>query len=147
MSVDEKSICKTCRTTFGSPAAARRHAREQSHAVVIELTDASWEEYGHGFRLRWDADMRAIRRWQEATGKELVWPDHADLVVWLLEQLELAEAKSAIAEPKGEVVYCYLKQALVGVEECATSCGAPEMRPQCWADKGIAEGYDLGGEG
>lgn len=41
------------------------------------------------FRLRWKADMRAIKRWQEAdAGRELVWPDHADLVVWLLEQLD-----------------------------------------------------------
>ena len=42
-----------------------------------------------GFDLRWAADMRAIKRWQAAhPGKDLVWPDHADLVVWLLEQLE-----------------------------------------------------------
>jgi hypothetical protein len=37
------------------------------------------------FNLRWKADMRAIRRWQKAhPGNDLVWPDHADLVVWLL---------------------------------------------------------------
>jgi hypothetical protein len=41
------------------------------------------------FNLRWDADLRAIRRWRAAgTGRELKMPDHADLVVWLLEQLE-----------------------------------------------------------
>lgn len=40
------------------------------------------------FDLRWKADMRAIKRWREAhPGNELVMPDHADLVVWLLEQL------------------------------------------------------------
>jgi hypothetical protein len=40
------------------------------------------------FNLRWEADMRAIKRWQAAyPGNELVWPDHADLVVWLMEQL------------------------------------------------------------
>lgn len=40
------------------------------------------------FDLRWQADLRAIGLWQEAhLGRELVWPDHADLVVWLLEQL------------------------------------------------------------
>jgi len=37
------------------------------------------------FDLRWKADQRAIKRWQDATGKKLTWPDHADLVVWLLE--------------------------------------------------------------
>lgn len=40
------------------------------------------------FDLRWNADMRAIKRWQAAhPGNDLVWPDHADLVVWLLDQL------------------------------------------------------------
>lgn len=44
------------------------------------------------FDLRWRADMRAIKAWQAAhPGKELVWPDHADLVVWLMERRE-AEA-------------------------------------------------------
>jgi hypothetical protein len=39
------------------------------------------------FDLRWAADMRAIKRWQEAhPGNDLVWPDRADLVVWLLER-------------------------------------------------------------
>ena len=38
--------------------------------------------------LRWKAAMRAIKMWQEAhPGNDLVWPDHADLCVWLLEQL------------------------------------------------------------
>ena len=41
-----------------------------------------------------------------------------------------------------EVVYCYLKQDNVSVEECTTSCGAPDVRPQCWADKGIAESFE-----
>lgn len=41
------------------------------------------------FQFRWDADMRAIKRWQKAhPGREKTWPDHADLVGWLLEQLE-----------------------------------------------------------
>jgi hypothetical protein len=40
------------------------------------------------FDLRWKADMRAIKIWQKKTGRKLVWPDHADLVVWLLEQLD-----------------------------------------------------------
>jgi hypothetical protein len=40
------------------------------------------------FDVRWKADMRAIKRWQAATGKTLIWLDHADLCVWLLEQLD-----------------------------------------------------------
>lgn len=53
------------------------------------------EELRAGFDLRWEADMRAIKRWQEAhPGKELVWPDHADLVVWLLEQLDAKQREA-----------------------------------------------------
>lgn len=49
-------------------------------------------EYDHSFDLRWKADMLATKRWHAATGRELTWPAHTDLVVWLLEQLEAAEA-------------------------------------------------------
>lgn len=45
------------------------------------------------FALRWKADMRAIKRWQKATGKTQVWPDHVDLVCWLIEQLDAKEKK------------------------------------------------------
>lgn len=38
------------------------------------------------FEIRWKSDRRATARWQEATGEELTWPDHADLCVWLLEE-------------------------------------------------------------
>jgi hypothetical protein len=44
------------------------------------------------FDLRWKADMRAIKRWQAAhPGKENIWPDHADMVVWLLGEVERLE--------------------------------------------------------
>lgn len=39
------------------------------------------------FELRWKADMRAIKQWQVAHPERgNVWPDHADMVVWLLEK-------------------------------------------------------------
>jgi hypothetical protein len=45
--------------------------------------------------LRWSADQRAIKRWQCAAGphqdRTHVWPDQADLCVWLLGKLEKAE--------------------------------------------------------
>ena len=44
------------------------------------------------FEMTWAADMRAIKRWQQAhPGMELVWPDRTALVGWLLEQLEGAK--------------------------------------------------------
>lgn len=52
------------------------------------------------FNLRWKADRRATKRWQEAhPGNDLVWPDHADMVVWLLEQLDEAEARAEAMRP------------------------------------------------
>ena len=46
------------------------------------------DEFATLFETRWAADMRAIKRWQAAgPDRELIWPDHADLCVWLLEQL------------------------------------------------------------
>jgi hypothetical protein len=44
------------------------------------------DELRAAFNLRWEADMRAIKRWQEATGRDQTWPDHADMVVWLLNE-------------------------------------------------------------
>lgn len=54
--------------------------------------DTQLEELEAGFDLRWQADQRAIKRWQGATGKSLTWPDHADLCVWLLGRVDVAES-------------------------------------------------------
>lgn len=56
------------------------------NAVPDLLTDRAESEAS--FDLRWKADMRAIRMWQEATGRTEVWPDHADLCVWLLGRID-----------------------------------------------------------
>lgn len=53
-------------------------------------------EMQHSFELRWQASQRAIKKWHAAGGPALVWPDHADLCVWLLEQL--AERDSRLGE-------------------------------------------------
>lgn len=45
------------------------------------------------FELRFEADIRAIKRWQAAgPGRELRWPDHADMVVWLLDEADKLRA-------------------------------------------------------
>lgn len=48
------------------------------------------EDYQRSFDLRWKADMRAIELWraESPVERDLVWPDHADLVVWLMGRLE-----------------------------------------------------------
>ena len=48
------------------------------------------------FDLCHNADMRAIKQWQEATGRTRVWPDQTALVGWLLERLDEAEASIQI---------------------------------------------------
>ena len=41
------------------------------------------------FRLQWEADRRAVRRWQDAHPEQpFVMPDRTDLMVWLMQQLE-----------------------------------------------------------
>jgi hypothetical protein len=70
---------------------AKELPAETQPADAELLNEAADEIEGQeqSFDLRWNADMRAIKRWQAAhPGKELVWPDHADLVVWLMEQLD-----------------------------------------------------------
>lgn len=59
------------------------------------------EDYKRIFDLRWKASLRASKRWQKATGRALVFPDHADLCVWLLEQLDLKN--DVIKELKGDL--------------------------------------------
>lgn len=54
------------------------------------------------FDLRHNADMRAIKCWQEATGRDLIWPDQADLCVWLLEQLDKTRA---LLQPFADAVF------------------------------------------
>lgn len=54
------------------------------------------DELRQTFDLQWDANMRGIKAWQAANpGNDLVWPDQAKLVEWLLDRL--AEANKEIA--------------------------------------------------
>lgn len=76
---------------------------ENSATAVIGELRAEVEEQKQSFDLRWNADMRAIKRWREATGVELTWPDHADLCVWLLEQLARVEGERNDATDKLDV--------------------------------------------
>lgn len=65
-------------------------------ALKTEITDLKEEiaELEAIFDLRWKADMRAIERWREGhPERSRVMPDHADMVVWLLEQLDKKESK------------------------------------------------------
>lgn len=57
----------------------------KSRRALLEKLDELERVFDHC----WEADQRAIKRWQAAhPGNDNVWPDRADLVVWLMEQLE-----------------------------------------------------------
>lgn len=47
------------------------------------------------FDLRWKADMRAVGMWRRRTGEHLTLPDHADLVVWLLEEIQATKKEAS----------------------------------------------------
>lgn len=67
-------------------------------ARVKEAIDER-DELQQCFDLQWKADQRAIKRWQAAhPGKENIWPDRADMVVWLMEQHDKASTV-----PNGEL--------------------------------------------
>lgn len=71
------------------------------------------EESDKAFDLRWNSDMRAIKRWQEAhPGNDSVWPDHTDLSVWLLKRLEQCEAALPMdtAPRDGTRILVYFKE-------------------------------------
>ena len=56
-----------------------------SHAGLA----AQCDEMEQLFDLQHKADRRAVVRWRAANpGKDMVFPDRADLVVWLMGQLE-----------------------------------------------------------
>lgn len=79
------------------PAWAAGRPVTEDTSVLEQAIDAKMKlaELDKTFRLRWAADMRAIARWQAEHGNTLIWPDHADLCVWLMEQLEAKNDKSA----------------------------------------------------
>ena len=66
------------------------HTYQPICKLLIQLDDLQREndELDKSFDLRWDADMRAIKMWHDAGNTPKAWPDHADLVVWLLDQLD-----------------------------------------------------------
>lgn len=66
---------------------------EQALARITELEEEQ-KEHDATFDLRWKADMRAIKMWQQAhPGRPNIWPDHADMVVWLMKRIAELEAE------------------------------------------------------
>lgn len=65
----------------------------ETRRLILDAAERA-ETLDRTFDLRWSADMRAIKRWQERTGRTLTHPDHADLVVWLLDERDAEKRKA-----------------------------------------------------
>lgn len=86
--------------------------------AIVALAELGYEELA-SFDLRWAADRRAVARWREANpGNDLVCPDHADLVVWLLEALDCSFDRPTIADV--EMVLGRLKGAQLRMPNALT---------------------------
>ena len=88
--------------THGEKLERERNAAQSGNRTLADERDElrrTNEGLQLTFDLRWKADQRAIKRWQEAhPGTDLTWPDHADMVVWLMEQIH-SENAIAVAPP------------------------------------------------
>lgn len=64
-------------------------------AQVVKEGDRRLHELEALFDLQWKADQRGIKRWQaaapEGEDRSMTWPDRADMVVFLLDELERSE--------------------------------------------------------
>lgn len=61
--------------------------------------------HDESFKIRWEADMKAIRQWRAAdpANRDLRWPSHVDLCVWLMDKLKASE-ENAITDDEAERV-------------------------------------------
>ncbi|ASJ58946.1 hypothetical protein KEM44_20900 [Sinorhizobium meliloti] len=60
-------------------------------ADEIERLQRELAEFTQLFEQRWNTDLRAKKRWQDAhPDKPNIWPSRDDLLVWLMDQHEAA---------------------------------------------------------
>jgi hypothetical protein len=91
----------------------------------IHELESELKELESSSNLRWNADMRAIKRWREAApGRELVLPDHADLCVWLLDLLDSSRAalKNTLCRCKCSIHNSDMRIAPAGSDKQRTEC-------------------------
>lgn len=108
--------------------------RHDTTAALLRAIAAERDESQATFDLRWKADMRAIKQWQAAhPGNDLVWPDHVDLVLWLAERDEAAQAENkrlreahANLDAWATAEVRRLKRLWTYMQEAAADAGADE---------------------
>lgn len=103
-----------------------------SALAAKERAEAALAEHKHSFDLRWQADQRARALWRkDRPDRDMIWPDHADLCVWLLEQRDALAAKLAEAE-KDAARYRWLRANLYGFDAdvCESGLGVVFKFPE-----------------
>ena len=101
MSADSiKELVKRLRERYSRRAAEsndearlRRQLERDDAADALEAMAGEVDALQNTFDLMWKADQRAIKLWQEATGKDHIWPDRTKTALWLLERAEAAESE------------------------------------------------------
>lgn len=74
--------------------------REERDAAKVDADDLQ-----RTFDLQWKADQRAIKRWRVAhPGNDNVWPDRANMVVWLMEQMGAPLTRPPTDEEVGKAI-------------------------------------------
>lgn len=98
MDIVERLTAKVPQNVMNASTLTEAAATITALRARVEELEREKAESDLAFDLRWDADMRAIKRWQEAhPGNDLVWPDHAELCLWLLTELERANPSALAA--------------------------------------------------
>ena len=101
--------------------------------------------------MRWDADQRAIARWkaEKPAERDLTWPDHVDLVVWLAEENDRIrgtarlQAEVFVYEPR---LTCSVWQDYGGVRDEETGEDVPRTESEMIEDlkQGVRDGEWVG---
>ena len=114
------------------PVAHRIRILKKEHAEALAEAQQELKDHEASFNLRWESDMRAIRRWQEAhPGNDNVWPDHTDLSVWLMGERDtyarlLRDVIAAFEHVKKSECTCYFSAELCSEIEAALKPGVSE---------------------
>lgn len=92
-----------------APASSFNHNDKEFLREVLKRIE-ELEDLDSTFELRHKADIRAIKQWREGhPERELKMPDHADLVCWLIDELDVY--KQTLANSVGEEISVLQLQA------------------------------------
>lgn len=106
-SIERWNLCSPSAIAKGSEAQIIFYLRDAQHdiaalAAEVERQRTDIKEREQAFEIHWNATRTATKLWQEQhPGQEGTWPDHANLCVWLMGQLE------AIREELSDFVDAY----------------------------------------